>query len=85
MVVVPACRPISRLGHYINAHFEQVSVSQLGGPEVCPPENLIFKSKSSKMALTGNAFKTNMVWWNLYTFSNKKAVSLKQEFYYLFA
>ena len=44
------------------AHFEQVSVSQLGGPGVCPPENLIFKSKSYKMALAGNAFKTNMVW-----------------------
>ena len=34
------------------------------------PRN-IFNFKPSEMA--ANAFKTNMVWWNLYTFNNKKS------------
>ena len=48
-----------------------MSMSQLGGSGDILPRK-IFKLKSSEMA--GNAFKTNMVCENLYTFSNKKAM-----------
>ena len=46
------------------AHFECISVSQLGG------------SRPSEMA--GNAFKTNMVWWN-YILSTKN-IAIKKRF-----
>ena len=41
------------------AHFERVSVSQLGGSGAMLPWQM-FRFKPSEMA--GNAFKTNMVW-----------------------
>ena len=50
-----------------------MSMSQLGGSGDILPRK-IFKLKSSEMA--GNAFKTNMVCENLFTFSNKKAMLL---------
>ena len=38
----------------------------------------IFKFKPTEMA--GNVFKTNMVWWELYTFNNKKTSPYKERF-----
>ena len=50
--------------------FERVNVSHLGGSWGMLPQQ-IFNFKPSEIA--GNAFKTNMVWWNLHTFKNKKS------------
>ena len=49
---------------------ERVNVSHLGGSWGMLPQQ-IFNFKPSEIA--GNAFKTNMVWWNLHTFKNKKS------------
>ena len=46
------------------AHFECVRVSQLEGSGVL----------WDVLEMAGNAFKTNRVWWNFYTFSNEKVV-----------
>ena len=50
--------------------FERVNVSHLGLSGGMLPRN-IFNFKPSEMA--ANAFKTNMVWWNLYAFNNIKS------------
>ena len=54
----------------MGAHFERVSASELEGRSEDMLLGKIFKFKPFEMA--GNAFKTNMVWWNLYTFNNNK-------------
>ena len=56
-------------GALVVAPFERVSVSQLGGSGGMLPLKFL---NLSPLEMARNAFKTNMVWWNLYTFSNKK-------------
>ena len=51
------------------AHFERVSVSELGGSGGMLPRKG-FKFKPSEMA--GNAFKTNMAWRKLIYFQQQK-------------